>query len=109
MSEIATLDANCPSIRFLCNSDKRFAKLFSMVGDISYTIHDDGYAFLLHEIIEQMLSIKVGQAIYNRLLNNCNDAITPQVIVALSDEKLRSTGMSGSKSGLYTKHHSKHH
>ncbi len=97
MSEIVTLDANCPSIRFLCDRDKRFAKLFSMVGDISYTIHDDGYAFLLHEIIEQMLSIKVGHAIYNRLCNYCNDAITPQIIATLSDEKLRSTGMSGSK------------
>lgn len=55
MSEIITLDENCRSIHFLCERDKRFAKLFSMVGEITYTTHGDGYAFLLHEIIEQML------------------------------------------------------
>lgn len=97
MSEIITLDENCRSIHFLCERDKRFAKLFSMIGEITYTTHGDGYAFLLHEIIEQMLSIKSGQAIYNRLCNYCNNDITPQIIASLSDEKLRSTGMSGSK------------
>lgn len=33
-----------------------------MVGPITYVSHDeDTYAFLIHEIIEQMLSVKAGQ------------------------------------------------
>ena len=32
-----------------------------MVGATSYSPHTDDYPFLVHEIIEQMLSIKAGQ------------------------------------------------
>lgn len=53
------LNENTPSIKYLCQKDKRLAKVISTIGEISYTTHSENpYAFMIHEIIEQMLSIK---------------------------------------------------
>ena len=91
------LDLNSPPVQYLCKKDKRLAKAVSMVGTITYTPHTDGYAFLVHEIIEQMLSIKAGQKIYNRLESLCGGQIIPTVIATLSDLEIRGTGTSNSK------------
>lgn len=91
------LDLNSPPVQYLCKKDKRLAKAISMVGTITYTPYTDGYAFLVHEIIEQMLSIKAGQKIYNRLEALCGGQIVPTVIATLSDLEIRGTGTSNSK------------
>ncbi|MDU2208188.1 MAG: hypothetical protein E7E42_00625 [Veillonella sp.] len=52
------LTENSPPIQHLYKKDKRLAKVISMVGPIRYTVHEDGFDFLVHEIIEQMLSIR---------------------------------------------------
>ena len=98
MSETVTLDMNSPSIQYLCKKDKRLAKVIDMVGPITYQIHDDDpFAFLVHEIIEQMLSIKAGAKIYSRLEYLCGGKITPETINSLSIEQIRSTGTSSTK------------
>ena len=38
------------------------------------------YAFLIHEIIEQMLSIKAGAKIYGRLKDLCDGEVLPERI-----------------------------
>ena len=65
-SETVCLNPSTTSIQHLCGVDKRIAKVISMIGDIEYLPHIDGYSFLIHEIIEQMLSIKAGKKIYDR-------------------------------------------
>lgn len=97
MAAIITLDRSSPGVKYLCDKDKRLAKAISMVGPINYCPYDDEYAFLIHEIIEQMLSIKAGQKIYARLEQLCNGRITPQTVSELSDEAIRSTGTSNAK------------
>lgn len=97
MSEIITLNMNTPSVQYLCKKDKRLAKVISMVGDISYLPYEDGYAFLIHEIIEQMLSVKAGAKIYARLKDLCNDLISPENISKLSDDEIKSIGTSANK------------
>ncbi len=98
MPNAVTLDMDHPAIQYLCKKDKRLAKVISMVGPITYVPHDeDTYAFLIHEIIEQMLSVKAGQKIYGRLEELCNGKITPEKIDALTDEEIRSIGTSASK------------
>ncbi len=98
MADVVTLDMETPSIQYLCKKDKRLAKVIGMVGTITYTKHDDDpYAFLIHEIIEQMLSIKAGATIYNRLVNLCDGILTPEAINSLSIEQIRSTGTSSTK------------
>lgn len=68
-----------------------------MVGSISYTRHTDDYPFLVHEIIEQMLSIKAGQKIYARLESLCDGDVTPANVARLSDEEIASIGTSKPK------------
>ena len=98
MSEIITLDMNTPSVQYLCKKDKRLAKVISMVGPITYEPHDeDPYSFLVHEVIEQMLSVKAGQKIYGRLDVLCDGKVTPERITALSDAEIRGTGTSNAK------------
>lgn len=98
MAETITLNMDTPSVKYLCKKDKRLAKVISMVGPITYSPHSDNpYAFLVHEIIEQMLSIKAGAKIYGRLSNLCNGIITPTTISNLTDEDLKSTGTSRNK------------
>ena len=97
MQDVITLDMNTPSVQYLCRKDKRLAKVISMVGAISYTPHTDGCSFLVHEIIEQMLSVKAGQKIYARLEALCERDISPSRVAALSDDQIRSIGTSASK------------
>lgn len=97
MTKIVTLDSNTESIKYLCKKDKRFQKVFTMIGDISYKPHDDGYSFLIREIIEQMLSIKVANIIYGRFEKLCNSSVCPDIIDSLSDEQILSIGTSRRK------------
>ena len=98
MPNVVTLDMNTPSVQYLCKKDKRLARVIKMVGPIQYTSHDENaYSFLTHEIIEQMLSVKAGQKIYNRLEKLCGEEISPDRICALTDEQIRGTGMSNAK------------
>lgn len=69
-----------------------------MVGSITYKTRDeDPYAFLIHEIIEQMLSVKAGAAIYNRLETLCEGSITPERIHTLSFDEIKNIGTASSK------------
>lgn len=97
MSNVVTLNNSSPEIQYLCIKDKRLEKVISMVGEITYTVHTDPYVFLIHEIIEQMLSIKAGNSIFCRLENLCNGSITIDSISKLSDAQIRSTGTSAAK------------
>lgn len=98
MSEIITLDTNTTSVQYLCERDKRLAKVISMVGPITYSPHEnDPYRFLIHEIIEQMLSVKAGQKIFSRLEELCAGEINPDNISALTNEQIRETGTSNAK------------
>ena len=102
LSEIITLKQETPSVQYLCKKDKRIAKVISMVGEITYQPHDDPFAFLVHEIIEQMLSIKAGKRIYARLEDLCGDDITPEAVSYFSEDEIRTIGTSSSKARYIT-------
>lgn len=98
MSEEILLDMNSPPVQYLCKKDKRIAKVISMVGPITYQVHDENpYAFLVHEIIEQMLSVKASARIYERLVALCEGHVKPSIIMEFSEEDLKSTGTSINK------------
>lgn len=97
MDNLVVLSSDSLSVQYLCSKDKRLAKLISLVGDIEYVPHIDGYSFLVHEIIEQMLSIKAGQKIFMNLAAKCNNQITVDSIYSLSLEDIRSAGVSNAK------------
>lgn len=91
------LNKDNPAVKYLCSKDKRLAKVIDMIGEISYKPHDDGYAFIIHEIIEQMLSIKAGAVIYSRLQVLCDNNICPEKIAGLTDKQIKSIGTANSK------------
>lgn len=97
MNEVITLNTDSPEIQHLCKVDKRLDKVISMVGAISYQLYADPYDFLIHEIIEQMLSVKSGYVIYSRLEKLCDGKIIPEVVGALTIKEIRSIGTSYSK------------
>lgn len=97
MSEIIRLDMNADSIKYLCAKDKRLAKVISMVGTITYKPYDDSYRFLINTIIGQMLSNKVADIISERLEKLCKGTINPNTINNLSDDDIKSIGISKSK------------
>lgn len=103
MSDVITLCMDTPSVQYLCKKDKRLAKVVDMVGPITYKPHDeDPYSHMVHEIIEQMMSIKAGQKIYDRLAKLCDGNVCPTTISALSLEDIRGCGTSNAKA-LYIK------
>ena len=98
MPDYRVLNHDSPEVQYLQKKDKRLAKLISMVGEIRYEPHDgNSYAFIVHEIIEQMLSVKAGRRIYERLEALCDGEISPAKIDALSDDQIRATGTSTAK------------
>ena len=97
MNNTITLTDSSPSIQHLCKSDKRLAKIIGMIGDISYKPYDEPFKFLVHEIIEQMLSVKAGKKIYSRLEEMCNGAITPETINNFSANEIQAIGTSSAK------------
>lgn len=84
-------------IKYLCSKDKHLSKVILSLGDLVYSVHSDSFAFLAHEIVEQMLSVQAGNKIYSRLVSLCNDTVTPTQILELSPEEIKATGMSYKK------------
>ena len=97
MERAITLNSKSEEIRYLSKKDKRLYRVFEMVGEIVYTPHTDPYAFLVAEIIEQMLSTKVADRIYDNLEKMCGGYVSPSAISSLSIEKLHECGISRSK------------
>ena len=86
------------SVKYLVKKDARLKKLIGAIGPISYVLHnEEAYSFLVHEIIEQMLSMKAGTVIFNRLVELCGGVITPEAINQLSDEDIKGVGTANSK------------
>lgn len=83
ISETITLDDHVQSVKYLSEKDRHLSKVMHMVGPITYTPYgsDHGYRFLIHEIIEQMLSIKAGNKIFNRLEELCDGFVCPDQTV----------------------------
>ena len=91
------LNDSAESIKYLCKKDKRLKKVIGLVGDITYELHENGYEFLIHKIVEQMLSIKAAAKIFERLQILCNNNITIQTFDGLTDEQIKSVGISSGK------------
>ena len=97
MSNVITLNAEHPAIKTLCERDKRLTKVVRMVGTITYKPYEDSYAFLVSQIIGQRLSNKVADVLYQRLATLCNGSIIPVTIGKLSDDEIKSIGISANK------------
>jgi len=97
MNDVVLLDYNSTAIKYLSERDKRLKKVFSLIGPFTYKPYEDGYSFLVSQIIGQMLANKIAKVMLERLRKLCNGEITPDSICALSDEQIKSIGISQKK------------
>ncbi len=93
-----TINKQCHPVQYLCKKDKRLAKLIDMVGVIEYRTQPDCFSRLVHSIINQMLSNKAAHVIESRVTELCGGHITPERLLRLNREQLRSAGLSYTKS-----------
>ena len=94
MSEVIILSPESEEIQYLCDKDKRIAKVINSIGTITYKPYENAYSFLVQQIIGQMLGNKVAAKITERLVDLCGGEINPSAITRLDDFEIRTTGMS---------------
>ena len=80
----------------LSKSDDIMSNLINKWGKLTLRPSDNLFEFVVRGIIEQMLSIKAAKVIFDRLLVLVGD-ITPENILKLSPEKIKSIGTSWNK------------
>ncbi len=80
----------------ICSADERMARLVQAVGEYELELGTDYFPALVRSIIGQQLSVVVAHKIWERTQNLCAE-VTPEVVVRLADEQLKSAGLSGTK------------
>lgn len=98
MNETIMLTKESEAVDYLAKKDPKLKHAFDLIGDLSYSLCDDPYSFLVETIASQMLSSKVADVICGRINNACNGALSPEAIAQFSVEDLRSFGLSNAKS-----------
>lgn len=94
MSHVVTLDENNEAVQYLSSKDKRLCKVIKMLGPITYAPYEDAFAFLVNQILSQLLAAKVSKKMSERLVALCGGQITPENVLKLSPSDIRSTGAS---------------
>lgn len=84
-------------ILHLTKNDNRIATLIKKNRKCNLQPHNDYFISLLGSIIQQQLSIKAADSIYNRFLNLTGKNPTPEVVLSIPDIQLRNCGLSNSK------------
>lgn len=79
--------------------DKYICPLIKKYGHckIEPRLHTDYFQGLIGEIIGQQLSGRVADVIYDRLMKKAKGKLTPDKILAFSDQELRDCGMAWAK------------
>ncbi|WP_051551169.1 hypothetical protein [Kandleria vitulina] len=102
MNSLVILNNESESIKYLVSRDKRLAKVIEKVGTITYVPYEDGFSFLVNQIIGQMLANKVASVLQNRLVDLCQGSVTVEKITEMDEDTIKSIGIS-SKKAYYIK------
>ncbi|TLS37030.1 DNA-3-methyladenine glycosylase family protein [Pseudalkalibacillus caeni] len=84
------------ALHSLSEADPEMKKLISLMGDIPLAIGNNHFESLVKSCIGQQLSLKAARTIYNRF-QELLDEVTPEAVLTLSDDTLRSVGISKQK------------
>lgn len=77
--------------------DAKLTRLFDDVGDLLIEISWELFSFMVSTIIGQQLSVKVAATLTQRVKDACDEHLTPDRILALSQDTLRALGLSNRK------------
>jgi DNA-3-methyladenine glycosylase II len=81
----------------LAERDPLLARADAMTPVVGWRMRERGFAGLVPQIVGQQVSIAAADAILARMIAGLGGALTPQAVLAASDEALRSFGLSGQK------------
>lgn len=87
-----------PYIKHLKN-DKKLAPVIKQTGRIELKKRNDVFLSLCGSIMSQQLSTKVAAVIHQRFYDLFDGKPTPQKLIDINTDKLRSIGLSNSKAG----------
>jgi DNA-3-methyladenine glycosylase II len=95
----ATLDLYEKARRHLARRDSVLKQLVSRVGPCTLRPDPDGFGVLVRSVVSQMISTAAAVTVSGRLLALLapHGGLTPDGVLALPEESLRSAGLSGSK------------
>ena len=80
---------------WLAGADPRFAAALDRTGPLPLRLKPDGFAELLSAIVSQQVSVASARAIWARMEEA--GLVTPEAVVAASDDDLRAPGLSRQK------------
>jgi DNA-3-methyladenine glycosylase II len=90
------------AISCLKKKDKKLSTAIDSIGIIKRPVNTDFFSALIRSFLEQQISMKAAETIWNRImLLTCNQ-MSPTLILTCSEEDLRAQGIS-SKKILYMK------
>ncbi len=81
----------------LCDLDPLLARAHRQTPPLEWRLRTGGYEGLLRMIVEQQVSVAAAASIWKRVSEGLGE-VTPQAVLALEPEALRSFGLSGQKS-----------
>ncbi|WP_299419897.1 DNA-3-methyladenine glycosylase 2 family protein [uncultured Shimia sp.] len=92
---IKTEDCVAEGAAWLADQDPRFAQALELTGPLPLRLRPDGFDQLLSAIVSQQVSVASAAAIWKRM----QDAglVSPEAIVAASEDDLRGAGLSRQK------------
>lgn len=69
------------------------------IGHPDRPLMPDLFTALVNCVIAQQISTKAAETVYNRVVDRCGGAVTPEQIAKFSEEEIQSLGMSRRKAG----------
>lgn len=96
MRDKISLTKTSREVKEILKKDRRLNKLIKLIGEIEIPLKKDYFASLVESIIGQQLSVKVASTIKSRVMSLCGE-LSPHRILELSEEELRSVGLSRGK------------
>lgn len=90
------IEINENEIDALRKTDEKMRKLIDLVGPIDREFIPDPFIALINSIVFQQLAYKAAITIWNRL-ENLVEKVTPENILRINEETLRSCGLSRTK------------
>lgn len=83
-------------LAYLARRDRRLRKVIRFAGPVPLRRRPAGFAGLARIVVGQQLSIASAEAIWGRLADTLGDC-SPEAIAAVSDQRLRTAGLSAAK------------
>lgn len=88
------------AVAWLLKAEPRFAPIVTRHGLPPLRNTEAGLRSLLRIVTDQLISLKAGEAIWNRVAA-CLDSFTPAEVLAFSEADLRRLGLSGAKARTF--------